>query len=278
MNFTNIQFLYRVLFDRQLGWREAQKILKEKTNREVSDDLFFLEQSLSPRALRKRLAKALDFHLYLIHWNRIKMVSSLLPKASRIVDLGGANGSIMDMGYPYRFDKITVVDLPPEKRHDYYKEIQIQSKKTEQGMIEVVFYDMTNLNFLSDRSVEMVWSGQSLEHITREQAHVMYREVLRVLKPDGFFCLDTPNRILTEIHTATVGGGFIHPDHKIEYYPCDLQNDLMQAGLKITEKWGICEMPKSYLSKQFDYRDFVLGNWKTPQVDEAYIQFYITRR
>ena len=43
----------------------------------------------------------------------------------------------------------------------------------------------------------------------------MYQEIIRILRPGGRFCLDTPNRLFTAIHVA--GPQWIHPEDKIEY-------------------------------------------------------------
>jgi hypothetical protein len=95
---------------------------------------------------------------------------------------------------------------------------------------------------------------------------------------NGYFCLDTPNRFLTEIHTADTGGGFIHPEHKIEYYPQDLQSDLLRQGFKINKKLGIRHMPNSVKSNAFDYTDFLFGDAFHEDVDKCYIQYYMVQK
>ncbi len=136
----------------------------------------------------------------------------------------------------------------------------MKATETENGPIYVHCGNMADLSFIPDNSVDLVWSGQSIKHISREDAFILYKEVKRVLKEDGNFCLDTPNRLITEMHTAWNDGGWIHPEHKIEYYPDDLKNDLTEAGFKILEERGVCEIPKTWNTKTFDYADFILGN------------------
>jgi predicted SAM-dependent methyltransferase len=116
--------------------------------------------------------------------------------------------------------------------------------------------------------------GQGIEHITEEHSFRVYAEVRRVLKPDGQFCLDTPNRLLTLLHT---GGPLIHPEHRIEYTPQHLQKNLMSAGFKIERALGVCEMLLSTESGVFDYRDFVIGNNISRDVDGSYVQYYACR-
>lgn len=228
----------------------------------------------SAEFFKKMTENALEIHLNYIHWARIRLVSTVLPEAKNIVDLGGANGSIFDMGYPYKFDKLTIVDLPPEDRCLMYKNIEIKSNITPLGPVYVLFTNMTDLSAIDDNSVDFVWSGESIEHITEDDSKTVYTEVKRILKPGGFFCLDTPNRLLTEIHTEWNGGGYIHPEHKIEYYPKDLKKNLIDFGFSIVQELGVCEMTNTCKTRKFDYKDFVTGNALSSNLESSYIQFY----
>jgi SAM-dependent methyltransferase len=216
--------------------------------------------------------KAMDEHLNLIHAARVKMVKTLLPQGDFILDLGGANCPLYKMEYPYHFKKLTLIDLPPDQRHDYYKDIVIDSNCS-LGTVVVRYTDMTTLEGIADESVDFVWSGQSIEHVPLEGGERMCREAFRVLKKGGVFCLDTPNRWLTEIHTATIGGGFIHPEHYIEYYPEQLIQIIKKAGFIIKNSYGICQMPETISTGEFHYEDFIFGEPITDKVNDGYIQF-----
>src|SRR5262249_14505347 len=161
------------------------------------------------------LDNALRLHLYLIHAARIKLVATQLPCASHIVDLGGANGNLYEMGYPFSFKELIAVDLPPQDRCEMYRGLKMENRKTEKGSINVLYTNVTDLSAIPSSSTDLVWMGQTIEHISEEDSFIVYREVRRILKLGGHFCLDTPNRNLTEIHTT----GWIHPEHKIEYKP-----------------------------------------------------------
>lgn len=102
----------------------------------------------------------------------------------------------------------------------------------------------------------------------------MRQAAFRVLKKGGGFCLDTPNRLLTEIHTRDVGGGFIHPEHCIEYYPGQLKELLERTGFAIKNICGICEMPNTLFLGKFCYEDFIFGSQITELVNDGYIQFF----
>jgi DUF438 domain-containing protein len=92
------------------------------------------------------------------------------------------------------------------------------------------------------------------------------------LKKGGSFCLDTPNRYMTEIHTRPIGGGFINPDHRFEYYTDDLQSILQESGFKISQRLGLCHMPNS--DEKFSYQDFLLGDQISNDMKNSYIQYY----
>ncbi len=93
MNIADLQNLYWVIVDRVL-FKPKKSMLEE--------------QLLSPKKyFDYELNQALENHLYYIHGSRLKFISLVIPEAKNIVDLGGANGSLYEMCYPYKFDMIT---------------------------------------------------------------------------------------------------------------------------------------------------------------------------
>ena len=86
-----------------------------------------------------------------------------------------------------------------------------------------------------DNYFDLVYSGQSIEHITEPECDTVLREVYRVLKPNGFFCVDTPNAKATRLQQKD----FIDPDHKIEYTHPQFSEKLIQAGFQIEEAKGM---------------------------------------
>lgn len=226
-----------------------------------------------PDYVRWAAAHAIDIHLVMGHNARAKLIAAYLPEGKVIVDLGGAAGSIYEMGYPYKFDKLIVVDLPPENRHDMYRDWGQPDMVTPNGPIYNLFTSMDDLHAIPDASVDFVWSGQSMEHITEEQGRRVCGEVLRILRPGGQFCLDTPNGLMTRIHLAG-SAPFIHPEHKIEYEPAHLQRLLIEEGFTIVEALGVCEMIKTKRQGSIDYRDFYASSGVNTNVDGSYIQYY----
>lgn len=262
------------LLNKQITDTKAKSIAKRLNNNKITLQLYLVELFLSPDFIKTSLEKVMDFHLLFAHHARLLLVSSLLPPAERILDLGGANGSIYEMGYPHKFNEITIVDLPPEQRDPMYKDLVVKKTVTPNGKIGVHFGDMCNLDLADNDSIDLVWSGESIEHVDEAAGIQMIEEAFRVLRPGGSFCLDTPNRIITKLHTEWSGGGFIHPEHKLEYYPEQLEAALTAAGFVIIEKKGVRHMPRTYSTGVFDYSDYVLGSPLSDDVNASYMMYF----
>jgi SAM-dependent methyltransferase len=130
---------------------------------------------------------------------------------------------------------------------------------------------MTNLSAFPDATFDLVWSGQSIEHITPAEAAVVMEQVYRVLKPGAFFCLDTPNRKLTLLH---VRQGFVHPEHKIEYVPLDLAKQLADRGFIVIDKISVSPMPISYRTERFNRLEFIDSTSLGDNPEDGY-SFYL---
>ena len=222
-------------------------------------------------------AMAMDRHLDLIHRARTRLVGTQLPAGEVILDLGGANCPLYKMGYDHAFKKLYLIDLPPEARHDMYRDVIVDPDYAG-GEVIIRYGDITELDSFADASADFVWSGQSIEQVPYEKGLAMCRAAYRVLKSGAAFCLDTPNRLVTEIHTRDIGGGFIHPEHCIEYRPDELRHLLEEAGFDIEAVWGVCEMNNTVASGVFCYEDFLFGRPLTPCVEKAYIQYFQCRK
>jgi SAM-dependent methyltransferase len=227
----------------------------------------------TPEYYRVLAQRAIDNHLYLLHGARLRMIQSLLPGGECIVDLGGANAPLYRMGYPHAFTRLTLVDLPPEDRQAEYR-LAVTEASAEAGEVHLEFRDMTDLSFIASGSVDFVWSGQSIEHVPRDAGRRMCKEAFRVLRRGGWFCLDTPNGLISRLHAATVGKQFIHPEHFVEYRPDELRLLLTEAGFEIPLERGLCEMPETVRTGLFSYEDFVFGAPISMSPERSYVQFY----
>ncbi|HEY3231396.1 MAG TPA: methyltransferase domain-containing protein, partial [Roseiflexaceae bacterium] len=137
--------------------------------------------------------------------------------------------------------------------------------------IHYLYRSMADLAAFKDQSMDLVISGESIEHIEEADADVVCREAYRILKPNGYFCLDTPNAALTRILSPDK---LIHPEHKKEYYVHELKDKLERAGFAIVDSKGICPMPESLRSNAFDYGEMIRNIRLSDNPEEGYL-FYI---
>jgi len=270
----------RALFEAVLGRPldpAAEASLRQRIETGGYDHFGFLIELFGSSEFTSRLlARSVDAHLGLINRARQIMVRRLLPAASDIIDLGGINSPLVDMGYAHSFRRMVMVDLAPDARHAMYRDKTLGQRDAPEIVSHAA--DMTRLDAFADSTFDLAWSGQSIEHVDRDGGARMCAEAFRVLRPGSTFCLDTPNRRFTSIHTRDVGGGFIHPEHRHEYHVDELRALLVASGFEIAAEHGICEMPRTLATGAFHYDDFVLGNPIVDDADTAYIMYFAARK
>jgi hypothetical protein len=158
------------------------------SNRDLYEQLKGGTEGLSKPRYRPQTA------LLSLHESRTRFVRSL-PRASRIVDLGGidmsdSRGGLVRFGYPYQFESLVIVDLPSPDRHPTYQTDHLfkqihREVQTEKGPVTYRYHSMVDLSAFDDTSIDLVYSGQSFEHVTAEEGKVVLREVSRILKVGG---------------------------------------------------------------------------------------------
>ena len=174
-----------------------------------------------------------------LHASRCEFIIGL-PPARRIVDLGGGHttdsrGALVVLGYPYDFDELVVVDLPPDDRHPLYHSARFEAGDTERGKVRYEYRSMADLSFADDASVDLVYSGQSIEHVTEADGEIVLKEAFRVLRPGGYMAIDTPNGRVCRLQQAE----FIDPDHKVEYTLGQLRDRVTDAGFDVLTERGL---------------------------------------
>jgi SAM-dependent methyltransferase len=214
-----------------------------------------------------------------LHYGRGVFIRSL-PKAARILDIGGAavgdpSGGLVLMGYPYRFDELVVVDLPSEDRHALYQdEARPDSLETGQGRVTYRYHSMTDLSGLPPESFDLVYSGQSIEHVTRREADHVLAQVRRVLKPGGVLALDTPNSTLTRLQQEA----FIDPDHEYEYAHAEMAAMLRGNGFVVERAHGISYGGESVANGVFDPGEVATRRGLYDDIENCYLLAYVCRR
>lgn len=214
-----------------------------------------------------------------LHLSRCDFVRSL-PRARRILDLGGTHqqsrdGAFVHLGYPYPFEELVLVDLPHEERHDIYRlSEQAERVQTALGPVQYAYHSMADLSPYPDESFDLVYSGQTIEHVTEDECDQTLAEVLRVLEPGGWFAVDTPNDTVCRLHRAD----FINDDHKIEYTHEQFTAKLEKAGFDVVEAKGLNYLGHPASDGGFDLEE-VAGNrgvYGDPQ--DCYLLAYVCRK
>ena len=217
--------------------------------------------ALSRHGVAEALAHSEEFRrrvpignvLLSMHVSRSEFVAGL-PPARRILDLGGthqgfADGALVHLGYPYRFEQLVVVDLPVGERDEIYRGGSTGAPVvSELGPVEFAFHSMVDLGPYADGSFDLVYSGQSIEHVSEDDGDRVLREALRVLAPGGWLCLDTPNGPVWRLRSAAP----MNHDHKIEYAADELVAKVERAGFAVTECKGLNLMRRGVETGTFD--------------------------
>jgi SAM-dependent methyltransferase len=276
-----IHIAYRLAFHRvpdEQGLRDHTEALRKKK----FSPLHFLHILEGCEEFKQLFGKATPMTpLHALHYSRVQLVKSL-PKAQRIVDLGGGaandpDGGLVLMGYRYPFESITIVEPPMAQRHEIYKDLapgDPVQHDTGRGMIKYLYSSMADMSAIPSKSVDMVFSGESVEHVTRSDLELVFKEVNRILKPDGYFIFDTPNRAITEVQLRDSKDEFINPDHKYEYKHHELVEMLGRHNFKILEAKGLSWCPSVKATGSFDLNDLIHHYGFFDDIENCYLLYY----
>ncbi|HYH49580.1 MAG TPA: methyltransferase domain-containing protein [Acidimicrobiia bacterium] len=214
-----------------------------------------------------------------LHLSRSHFIRSL-PEGGRILDLGGSSsysdwGAMVVMGYPYAFESLTIVDLPPADRHDIYRYAdQPTEVATPNGPVRYAYHSMTDLSRYPDGGFDLVYSGQSIEHVTPEEGDEVLAQVHRVLRIGGYLALDTPNAAVCRMQQP----GFIDPDHEIEYTAAEMNDKLEKAGFRILEAKGLNYVGGSRARGVFAVEEAVANAGIFAKAKDCYLLAYLAQK
>jgi SAM-dependent methyltransferase len=253
----------------------------------TQSNLHELEQgTITPQVLANRAVASSEWWSFSpfpelgisLHFSRMLFVRSL-PPGARILDLGGTalgnpQGALVIMGYPYPFEDLIVIDLPSEERNDIYKEATAHTvTQTELGPVRYHYTSMADLSSYPDDSIDLVYSGQSIEHVPLAVADTVLHEVRRVLRPGGHLALDTPNARVTRLQQDE----FIDPDHEHEYTHAELVAKIEGAGLEIVRAHGLNHAGPSLAAGTFDQAQVAKSRGIFDAIEDCYLLAYVCR-
>jgi len=82
-------------------------------------------------------------------------------------------------------------------------------------------------------SVDLVFSGQNIEHLPEREIGAFLRESHRVLRPGGLLVIDSPNRAITQLI------GWFHPEHVLELRVEEARSLVELAGFEVESLHGL---------------------------------------
>lgn len=129
--------------------------------------------------------------------------------------------------------RVTITDLARETDLQHRLNLGITASIREQTLarrsnIDSVLYDDMTRSSLADESFDCVVAVEVLEHVEEDLQFI--RQVHRVLKPNGYFLMTTPN------------GDFVrntNPDHKRHYTRIGLQSLLESCFANVLIEYAI---------------------------------------
>lgn len=220
--------------------------------------------------------------LIAIHRSRCLFVQQL-PKAAQILDLGGTHqsnpeGAFIHLGYPYDFVRLVIVELPVDERHELYQHMKTgEPVHTPQGPVEYSFHSMADLSPFDDNTFDLIYSGQTFEHVPEDVGDQVLAEAFRVLKPGGHLALDTPNGAACRLQLAGTDETVTNPDHDIEYDHGPLRSKLISAGFEIDRELGLTHLPRTFAEGRFVPEEIeTIGVFS--DIEHCYVLAYVCKK
>jgi len=163
----------------------------------------------------------------------MSMKTSALPFAKNILDIGAGEGRFIKQ-YPYVDTNITLLDQE-ESEFGCFEECK---KNNTDKRFTYVTGMSNDMSMFEDDSFDMIHLSQVIEHIPVDQLDVSMREIRRVLKPGGLFCMSTPNRDVRK----EVGNYLANEFHVQEFINSELLDLYNRHNFTILENIGITKI------------------------------------
>jgi Methyltransferase domain len=99
--------------------------------------------------------------------------------------------------------------------------------------IQWIANSVGDMREVESSSVDLLFSGQNIEHVSPEDLTGFLLESNRVLKNNGLLVIDSPNRAVTQ-HV-----GYIQPEHTLELTPDEAVALVTAAGFEVLDVYGL---------------------------------------
>jgi len=159
----------------------------------------------------------------MIHEERGKLLADL-PKGAEVFCSAGCAGRWYFDWVEEKYGPVKLhygVELFSPEPHDLPKNVRW------------IANSVADMKDVPSGSVDLLFSGQNIEHLYREDLIGFLREAARVVKNGGYICLDSPNRLITE------EAGYTHPQHTLELSIDEALSFIEAAGFEAETVRGI---------------------------------------
>lgn len=246
---------YHAIFRTPMPPADLEEVRRQVKGCVWSTRRYILELIRTPEFRR------LDREFYEIqHEARVQWIRGL-PPFGRILDIGGsspnyAEGALIELGYRYWPRELVIFDLPEDQQYwgkpkfpqDRDYEFSWGRVRYAHGRAERI----AECADLADERFDLIFMGQTFEHIHTEAMPGLLRWMRDHLAPGGRFAFDTPNRLLTRLHYPD---SWIDEDHKHEYTPDEAERLLADCGLRVVKRTGLVRLPESARTGVFNERE-----------------------
>jgi len=169
---------------------------------------------------------------------KMNYLSKYLPKEGIIVEVGAGSGRLITrIGVETKKCKLIGIDYETSATIIVKKNIE-QFNLNGTSICADVFYIPIKSN-----SVDVVISGGLLEHFNKDEINSVIREMVRILKPNGFFYSDiVPNKMsLCRPIRLSHRGGYENSFSKNQWRKILSENGLMSIDIM-----GSCILPTNF--------------------------------
>lgn len=163
-----------------------------------------------------------SFHDFLHAQRSIEL--SRMPRPARVLLSAGCSGG-------WYFDWIAQWYGPVERHVGI--ERYLPRPDTLPPNVEWIASSVSDMPEVADGSVDLVFSGQNVEHLFGDDVTGFLLECARVLRPGGHLVMDSPHREIANRLTWSMN------EHTIEFTPAEAAELVALAGFDVTSVRGI---------------------------------------
>ena len=199
--------------------------------------------------------------------------------ARRILDLGGTalgsdQGAMVLMGYPYAFDELVVVDLPPDDRNELYKEDSRAPRHADRaGPVQYRYHSMADLTPYPDGRSTSSTSGRASSTCRWRRPTRVLAEAARILRPGGYLALDTPNARVCRIQQPSTST----PTTTTSTRTARWSRSCTRAGFEICEAKGLNPPSRSVAKERSRSGEVATDRGLFADIERCYLLSYLCR-